>query len=87
MSSAPEEQPAADPCSVTVRVCGGFGDAFRVVAMLRTRSYRVTALELATSGETASQVRFAVDLDPVGAALLLARLHRLPVVLAAELSG
>jgi hypothetical protein len=71
--------------SVTAEVAGGLDGALRVVTMLRGRAYRVRDLRLDVGEDAAvSRVRCTAVLTPAELDLLLARLRRLPAVVAAE---
>ncbi|MCE0763234.1 hypothetical protein LWC35_09990 [Pseudonocardia kujensis] len=81
--TAPVLRPTEFPISrsVVTRVAGGMDGVLRVVALLRGRGYRVHDLAVRMhDGVAVSEIDATISLTASQAALLLARLHRLPTV-------
>jgi tRNA U34 2-thiouridine synthase MnmA/TrmU len=75
------------PCdrTITAHVSGGFDGALRVATMLRSRGYRVRGLSLdIQEGTVPSRFECTLELHAADVGLLLERLRRIVVVLAAE---
>jgi len=71
--------------SVTVQMTGGLDGAHRVITMLRTRRYHVRDLTVSIrEGVVVSEVRCTVVSTTTDTALLLERLRRIPIVVAAD---
>jgi hypothetical protein len=86
-SSTPRPAPAADVATwrtVTAHVTGGLDGALRVMAMLRSRRYRLRDLGLAVGEDGAGRVTCTVVLTTADLDLLLLRLRRLPAVVSAQ---
>jgi hypothetical protein len=70
---------------VTVQLTDGLDGAHRVISMLRTRRYAVRDLRVSIcEGVVVSEVRCTVVSTAADIALLLERLRRIPVVVAAD---
>jgi hypothetical protein len=95
--AAPADSSAAGPCvpvadvatgsvrrSVTLRVSGGFAGVSRVVMLLHSRHYSVTALSADVGASGESRVACTVLLPEDQVELLVARLRRMPAVVSAE---
>jgi hypothetical protein len=82
---APSLPQAPQPVTVSVAVSGGLDGVQRVVTLLRGRGYPVRGLTADLGADETAAVGLTVPLTADEAALLVARLHRLPAVLCATL--
>jgi hypothetical protein len=78
---------ACGTSAVIVLVAGGFDGAFRVASMLHTRRYHVKRLSIEVLDDGFGLVSIVIDVSTTKQMqLLLARLSRLPLVVAAAQS-